>query len=35
LDPKTDKQLLYAFDLLRGTKTGDAADTTKAAQPQN
>ena len=35
LDPKTDKQLLYAFDLLRGTKTGDSADSTKAAQPQN
>ncbi len=34
-DPKLDKQLNYAFDLLRGVKTGDASGAPKAQTPAN
>ena len=34
-DPKLDKQLNYAFDLLRGVKTGDASAAPKAQTPAN
>jgi carboxyl-terminal processing protease len=35
LDPKQDKQLNYAFDLLRGVKTGMTADPAKSAASPN